>query len=265
MSSRFKTDANRIFAEKDGAIVFDTSRKSVNLFPDSTRIINSSLTIDFPEFYKANAYLRRAEGAGAVCRSYITILPQEWGPGRAYQLDDITLGNVPAETDYLDIRVVLTQTNAPDDFSGVAKIFPIMPQGVSVNVPSGSCPLELGGGVSRLVEFVRSGNSIIMRRYQSIADIQPVTWIPGNDDSSISGWTYDYRSNKALPFGSLVGSRGIIVKQIDQRGPTPLGNDRRRAFNNDRCNCPGRSSYVDPTDFSSTWSGSIIIHPGRRS
>lgn len=286
---------SRMYASRDGHIVFDTNHKSVNLFPDAYNITRTvaggnPITIEFPELLKANAYFRFGEGfysgGRTACRSYTTLLYQEWGPdfpnaddwwfpgnpGEPGQpnltsnfrnLPQTYIGSVPAGTDYIDVRVRLSNTVVPSPIMEVP-IFPILQTDQWTNLPGGSCPIELRSPLSRLFEFKRVGNDVYLRRYQSVYRGQQIPWIPGNNDDRTSGWTYGASAANTAAYlpstissgGSMKIDLGRLAYQLEYKPDDTNGNKRR--FGTNAC------SLVDTSNYRSVWSGDLIIRPGRR-
>lgn len=268
----------RIFCSIDGHVRFDSSRPSVFLFGDDTRLVHNGLAVEYPDVLKADAYWRASFGVGtSECRSYITILPQEWGPGYPH-VDDpwlaspdtgsrnrrplarINLGTVPAEANFLDIRAKLTRTVAPN-------VGTIMPEGVPPYLPTGvemdlsySCPVEINRFFVRMFNIVREGNTIYLDRYQSSRLEFFNFWIPSNSDAAATGWTYGAAS---AVYSNVEARKGVPIYQIEHKGPDTNGNKRRASGGTNRCAIPGADGFVDPTNYRSVYSVDLVIHPGR--
>lgn len=133
MLSGFFLDNNHFQVIRNDDVSFDTDRPSVELFPANTQIVKSGFQIEFPGFFQAYAYYRAAPSGFSECELWTTVFWQEWGPDEAFHNEEyfpgapqnstpgpttrnlprILLGYVPAETNFLDVRVKLTRTTTP--------------------------------------------------------------------------------------------------------------------------------------------------------
>lgn len=275
MADIFEAYANRTYVERAGKMTFDTALPSAQLLPPST-VLSGSVNVSFPDPLKGNAYIQNLSGPGAQGRSFITLLKQEWSPlladnpaTNARNLPDIVIGSVPAGTDYLDVQVNMSRTTVPDNtiFGYPYPMIPPASEWVGLQ-NGGSCLIEKLNGFARLFEFVLSGTTVLLRRYQSV-NTDGIPWNAANN-GSISGWTWGNVSNNMGANADVC----ILAAPIDNRGPSPTGFDRLRATNNDRANIPGRAyvvpgtsstsgTYSDTSSFASVYATQYIIHPGR--
>lgn len=292
MVDSFEAYANRISVVKNDHVVFDTDNKSVNLFPESQALRRTvaggnPLVVDFPDFLKVNAHWRQGTGT-SECRSFTSLIYQEWGPdyvdgddwwyptNPSYPGGDLAsnyrnlpeqfVGTIPAGADYLDIRLNLTNTQVPSTILSVP-IFTLLVSGQWTALQGYSCPVELQNPIARMFEFRVDGTNVYLRRYQSVRRYQQITsWLANNDDSSASGWTFgdtSYRPSFELASTAAQGGQprsvlGLLAYEIEHKGPDTNGSKRRRVAGSNAC------SVVDPTNYRSVWQGDLIIRPGRR-
>lgn len=242
----------------DGHVVWGTALPSVQLIPGAAISI-SSLPIAFPDFVHNHAYYFYVAGLQDVCDSFVTLLPGEWGPGLANNLAPTLLGTVPAGTDYLDVRVNLTRT--VDPYSILGNIIQVLPQqGAWVNCPSGSCILEFNGFLARSFDVVLEYDPldnplnpvlprpVYLKRYQSLQDLQTVSWRVGNGSGQAqSGWTHS---------GS--GAKGWIVYHLDSKAAWE-GSGKYKSGGGNACR------LTDDTTYNSTYTADFLITPGRYS
>lgn len=256
MASSFDAYADRIAVIQNDHVVFDTARRSVCLIPAARLYVPGTVT--FPDLLKANAYAYNKAGLNEVCDSFITLLPQEWGPGRANHLPSTPVGTVPAGVDYLDVRVRLTRTSHPSQVLGVT-VQPMLQQGAWVNCPGGSCPLEASSWV-RGFEVVLSGTSILLNRYQSVRQQVSVPWRGDNAEfegggAPAAGWTHGAAGSQAAAASSAPSQYGLLVSKRDSK---PVGS----AANMNRTGS-GRCSIADNTNYGAVYAIELDITPGR--
>lgn len=280
-------DNDRIQIVQNDDISFDTARPSIALFPDSSRIVQTR-TITFPSLLQARAYYRAAYGGGAVCELWSTLFWQEWGPDESHHneiwyinapgssipgpttrnLPREYVGSVPAESNYLDIRVTLNRTITPPAFLGISPPVVIPPQGQQITLPGGSCPLETFGGMKRMFNVVRIGNDIYIERYQSVVNSNTDNAPDGNPQRNISTNQSGWNSESQNSYSATSWSDGTNFSAMNprsntelavlmvQKGPLPSGQNRRPS-GADPC------SQAAWPDLTSVYSCSLVITPGR--
>lgn len=267
---KISISSGRIYVERAGHSVFDTSARSASLFPDSTRLI-SSASIVFPHLLLGYCY-RTVQLPGDPANTGVcwdTYIPQEWGPQYTdnpatdvRNLPDVFIGSVPTGTDYLDVMVNVTRTVAPHaDVDGLP-FQTIVPSGVWFKADGGCCVVEHDNLVARMFEFALIGTNVYLRRYQSV----------GSASISFSGGITNIGNLSNNPGAGFLNA--VLGGLVDIRGPHPTGYNRLHGGNNDRANIhnrayviPGTSStsgtFTNTNNYSSTFSCSYIIHPGR--
>lgn len=278
MVNAFYADNNRVQVVNNDDISFDSERPSIELFPDSTRIVKTGYQIVFPSWVQGYAYYRnQTTGDLTTCELWSTIIWQEWGPNEVLH-DEIyypnspessipgpttrnlptdILGAVPPETTYLDIRMKMTRTTSPPLRWGVVPSDPGFKEGEWVPLAGGSQVCEAVGGTSRLFEIVRVGNNIHLNRYQSARDydtrLAPGGYPQANILVNQSGWNSSIFSTTEPPPMYPKTSYNIAYL-INQKGPDLNGNKRPGGTNP----CSGSAP-----DLTSVYTGDLIITPGR--
>jgi len=251
------------FDDTDGRRVWSSDGRPVNLLPEDywqTLLV----TVSFPDFIKGNAYgFSKVEidapfpsgGTFADVAVITTILPQEWGPaiGGARNLPDQVLGTVPGECDYIDVRATLSRTQAPSGYIdmtqagiGGADVPNMVPTQQSL-LRGGSCLCESTAIWRRLFAVRLSAGEIILRRKQSVwGGSNGVTWAPGNSPTYQGGWTY----------GGPSGAQDAHFAYFERsrRSAWTLPEPWRGGANG--------LSLTDTSDYSATWTGSLLIRPG---
>lgn len=283
MVDAFNAQSDRFWVTNNDKISFDTNRASIELFPDSSRIIYNSINVVFPNMLQGQAYYRNQSSFGTTqCENWATLLWQEWGPdevdyneryfaanpGGSFQgpttrnLPRILLGTVPAETTYINVQANFVRATSPPLFYGLDPVAVPFPQSTWMNLPGGSLTCELYGVYgSRHFDIRRYGNSIYLDRYMSVwnADtlVTPGGGLPANIDFNQSGWSNYGYNNFNYPSGAPPAPKSnyIINYIIDRRGPDTNGNKRPTGTN--PCT---QNSWQDMT---SVFNGSLIITPGR--
>lgn len=289
MVKRVNIKPSRFFAEVDGHRTIDTDLKSVNLYPEGYAVV-AEINIEFPDLLKTNAYFRWGEGfysgGRTECRSYVSGLYQEWGPDEP-NADDWyfpanptfpgtpnlvsnyrnlplqLIGSVPAKTDCIDVRVNLINTVVPSTVLGFLPFSPIR-SGEWVHLPGQCCNIEFRDPLARMFDFILIGTSVYLRRFQSVRRAQQMSWLPGNDDTGTSGWTWGYDQTGGVwdqqvntpPGGAPRADLSRLLYEIEHKGPDVSGNKRRSGSNS--------CAIGDPTNYRSVWTGAVIIRPGRR-
>lgn len=252
------TGAMTMTDPSDGHVIWSNTGKLVNLIP-SAAISLTAVVVSFPDLLKANAYYFEFGSPFGfdqdVCDSFITWLPQEWGPGRANDLAATALGTVPAGTDYLDVRAQLTRTSAPSQIFGTD--IPVLAQeGQWIALPGGSCPLETTGDFSRGFEVVMSGTSVVLNRYQSVRNLASVPWrTDQHAGSTDNGWTHGAAGSTAPAAVGAISEKGILVSRRDSKSSGTSVTKNRTGSN--------PCSVADNTNYGATYSVNLLITPGR--
>ncbi|MBN9333852.1 hypothetical protein [Devosia sp.] len=236
-----------IHVNRAGKKLWGTDEPPVQLIPAAWQEI--PITISFPDFAKDIAYGFNLfttpgppfETTTMYGMSVVKILPQET------TLPDIVIGTVPAGINYVDWRVVLNWTKQPSYTRFGPAFSPIRP-GYQTDLRGGSGLIEISGVWRRRIHIGLSGTSIVLSRKQSTRNTneQP-GWSPGNATHYPSGgprpgWTWG------------VQQEGVLAHFIDKRAG---GNNVWRGGSNS-------ASLVDPTDYSSIWTGALLVKPGRQ-
>lgn len=259
MAGSLTVEDGEMVIEKDGRTVLDTSLDLMNLVPDAA-ISLTGHAISFPSTWKGVIYHQTRVSSGPPlnidsygCASFNGLVQQFWGPaeGSPYTLADETLGTVPDGTDYLDVMVKLTNTLVPAGWLDLGMRSDI-PAGQWVKLEGGSCQIEQIPGLRRLFEIVLDGTTVKLRRYQTVTANGQVgrSYIHG------LGNVIGYFAGTNAPAGSvLLASYGALL-QI--KGPDGGVNHRPPGapISQDPCT-------TTPTSDASTWTGDIIIIPGR--
>lgn len=262
MVVKYQHTAGRILIEKDAVPIFDTDAFPLQFFPIANEI-TSPITVTFPDFVHANAYgfARGAVGPtqfGNGCQSFVTLPYQNWGPSTVSPPPDYTLtpqvvGTVPGNTDLMLIRVNLTRTTNPSQING--NTIPVtFDAGQWVQVDGGAMIVEELPPMVRMIKFTLSPTlngdgtrNVLMERHQSVSKRRYNYWrLDGNPN--VSGWTY-------------AGTRGLyghIVSSIDSKENLFLS-EGSNAYARGQ---PDACSLVDPTNYSSVFTGNIRIIPG---
>lgn len=237
--------------DQNGQRIWSSDGPPVNYLPEADWL-RGPLTVAFPDFVKRNAYYVGNPGGGSTfCMSLITIIPGEWGPSGAgvYNLPDIILGTVPADTNHIDVRVNLSRTKGPSNYMAFA-IPSLIPAGEN-HLPGGSCQCEAIALWRRLFEIVRVGNNVVLRRYQSVINAgDGMNWLSNNSDQNDvggvrSGYTYGGGTNARL--GHMAS-----IRDRKTRPASPARKDR----------ASGACSTQDNTNYASTFTGTFTIRPG---
>lgn len=275
-------DNNRVQVIKNNDVSFDTDRPSVKLI-ESARIVHSGRLISFPSLLMKKAYFRQVSSGLTGCNQWTTLFWQEWGPGEGYwneryykvsgiqdragpttrNLPRESLGSVPAETNYLDIRVKLTRTQTPPAFVEYMPPVTVFPENQWIALPGGSCPVEdYFQLMKRHFDIVREGNEVFLDRYQSVANANTLAAPFNNPQADLrntslvgNGWNSDSEgaiasdgSTDLLPYSNF-----YIATLADTKGFDASGTKRPGGTN--ACN----GAYPDLT---SNYSADIIITPG---
>lgn len=238
----FRTGGELYHAE-GSRLVWSTTSRPALLLPDD-KITLTSVDIAWPDLAKANAYAYNSYNVGSftyfAAASYITMVPQEWDSGTSL------LATIPAGCNYFQVDVNISRINTPSPY--LTQPLPQLIQpGQWQTLDGASAIAERIGPLVRIFRLERSGNSIYLRRKQSVAnDGQVLPWNSGNSPTfpgggQQPGWTWG-------------GSGGANGHPVSQRATTALANSNR-----------GQSNQVtvsDNTNYASTWRGTIVITPG---
>jgi hypothetical protein len=245
--------AGHIIFEKSGRVVWSSALRPVNLLPDAYRIVLGNFDITYPDLHKNNAY-GFDKGNDPItgfeetsCVSFASIVPGEWGPGRANDLPRQLLGNVPAGINYLEVQVALWRVFEPSAYLGLP-IPKIIQEGQFILLDGGFAEVEGVGPFRRAFAVVQDGTGVYLERYQSALNPGNIgIWTPGNavyysSGAKREGWTHGGRPD-ALP-----------AFMLDTKGPS--GNVNKERGGSNAC------SLNDTSNYSSVWRGTIIVTPG---
>lgn len=249
MARLYPVGDGSIRLEKNGHRIWSSDGPPLNLLPEANWL-TIPLTVAYPDFVKRNAHcyqkytdpqLGRDD---ALCMSVSTILPQEWGPfeGGAYNLPDIVLGTVPDGVNALDRRLTMTRSKAPTPVLG--KAVPHALADGEMFLPGGSCRVEAIDQWERTFAIKLIGNQVVLRRTQSTAAwAGQISWATGS--GNVQGWTHGGGSNSQLANPAYVIQSKPANNQLDKwRG------------------APNQCSLADPSNFSSIYTGTLIVRPG---
>jgi hypothetical protein len=264
MTLVFQAKSDRVLLTKGGVTKFDTNLKSFGLdTPD--KITLTATTITFPDLVKSNMYYWNGNHPDASHNTeqaavFISFPKQEWNKDAAspYTLPDILVGTAPAGTDYLDLQVNLTRTTNPTAILGDT-VKPLIPAGYTVNCLGGSCLLEhcapLVRGFAVLLGDTNLDGTInvYLRRYQSTRRDNRISGIS-------TGWSSANSSSDGDRFTYGANGKGIAIYLAQQYGPTTVF-DPSQTFTHQRGGSNGLS-LTDATNFTSVYTGDLIITPG---
>ena len=226
----------------DGSrVVWSSTRRPAILLP-SAAVTLTNFDIAYPDLAKSNAYgftYVSSPYALSACNSFVSVDPQEWDSGLSY------VCGLPAGANYFEVEASLSRVVTPSQWLGH-----VIPGLLGANVmPDGNSALIEGlGPLIRMFSFERSGNSVYLRRKQSVADNggPSVPWnSPNNNDNGSGGYKigFTYGGNpNAWPSYAIEFRTG--------------GNIAKRRGESNAC------SLSDPTNYASTWRGTVTITPG---
>jgi len=244
----------------DGGLVWASDAVPVALFPASATISVSGQAFSFPDFQKSN-YMYwhvRTDFGFQVSQviSYGTVLPGEYGPDKSgvYELADILLGTVPAATNFIEVQARFSRTSAPDNLFHQPFLVDVkLNQWTSLD---GGCAMleSRGDTIRRIVQIARVGNSLYLRRRQSV---KAGTW---NGFSPLKGsaqvWTggsYTAWTNVWTHGGTSTGWPAWQIAKAEYLESSLVNRARGSG---------GAPSFTDPSDFSSDWTVDLEIRPG---
>lgn len=241
--SVFNDDFNNIYHTSGSRVVWSTTSRPVLLLP-SARVTIPSIDISWPHFATANIYGYSQATVGGfdsyAASSYISVVPQEWDSGLSL------VANLPSGANYFQVDLNFSRIVAPQQWLQTT-IPTMLAQGQWQTLDGASAIAERIGPMVRMFSFERSGNSVYLRRKQSVINAgEQVAWLSGNNPvggggAQRSGWTW----------GGTLGNLGHAASLRDQRFTS---------FSN-----RGQSNMAaidDNTNFSSTWRAAIVITPG---
>lgn len=224
-----------------GNLVWSTELAPVNLLPDSDKITLNPFTVTFPDFTKGGGYgYGRGTFAGVDqdgCITGLTLLPQSWTS------TPVSVGTVPSGCNYIDVRVTMTRTKNPASILGLS-VSNNLPTQETV-LPGGWCLVESEYMYSRTFEFYLSGTNIMFRQKQSVR-------------AATAGENPTWTNNYTIPGWSWFGDpNGALVGLIDQNNGIVGGGGSRQRGGAMAC-----SMNTAGFDFSSIYSGTVVIRPG---
>lgn len=252
---------------KDGRLVFDASLPLLNLVPEAA-ISLIGYAISWPDLWRGTIYHQIRETIEFPpgvqnnyfsCASFVGLVPQEWGPGRANDIADVTLGTVPAGTDHLDVLVNLTNTIAPGGFFDLAAQTDF-PSGNWVRLEGGTCGIETFPGFERKFDIVLDGTTVKLKRYQSVGNQTGAASVLRTFQSGALGNAVQWISGANAGLNGSTSANAVYGGLIDHKGPSAETPTHRPPGHNlgaqDPCATGGPS-------YASTWTGDILITPGR--
>lgn len=259
------TEDGHVVGKHNGRLAIDTRAPMLNLVPAGA-ITLTGYSISFPDLWKGTIYhqYRQTEFIGDYhgCSTWIGLVGQEWGPeqGAPQNLPDITLGSVPGGTDYLEIWVNLTRTVNPANMIDLA-LASNFPEGAWVLLDGHSCIIEEFLGVARQFEFVLDGTTVKLRRRQSVTDAgnsSPATQRQ-TGSASLGNKVFFFPGTNA-PTSSSYAAYG---QKIDEKASLNNPTHRPSGYESGSSNNVPCSTSHSGISYASTWTGDIIITPGR--
>lgn len=261
------TADGHLVAEHNGRKAIDTRTPMLNLVPAAT-ITKTGFSISWPDLWKGTLYHQyrdnQTQGFDIQgCSTWIGLVGQEWGPNEPAPntLPDIDLGSVPAGTDYLEVWVYLSRTVAPANIADLP-ILSAFPEDQWVKLDGHSCVIEEFGGVARQFEFVIDGTTVKLRRLQSVTETGGIFGpapLRQTGGSTLGNKVFFFPGTNAPQSGTYA----TYGQKIDEKA-TANGQSHRPAGyeNGSSMNTPCSMSHAG-ISYASTWSGHIIIKPGR--
>lgn len=242
-----KRAGSEIIVERGGIKRFGTDAPPVNLLLSSQ--ITPTVGVNFPEFSKDWVYGYSRENVVVPDFPPVTfyvgyaviiskILPVEWSASEV-------IGAVPAGCNYIDVRAVLSWTKQPSPSAGSPVRSPLNIGG-QVHLQGGSAVLEIGNGFRRAIHVGLDGSDIVLTRYQSARNQQPMSYSAWGSPTQ-TGWSYLSSPNGTLQnvIGRATRSSTSVAFVPPYRGG------------------PQAASVTGADDHSSQWSMQSIITPGR--
>lgn len=276
-----------ITVEGDGGEVrWSSEFPPVNLLPEADWI-ETSLSVAFPDFSKFVNYSHNRwhsppsqswPGTGPwypsnsqdTCVTLTMIEPEN------RVLGPTTIGTIPAGANYIDVRVRLNRTKAPYNFrdQGVPPLIP----NEWVSLPGGSCLVEATEIWRRSFDIVLAGNEVQLIRRQSVIDPGPQSAqqagspqdngrLPlsgaGGDpwgQSSYQGW--GWISGNTFAGSYRKGHPAALIQHKPPSANGGLGGDTPQYGGKHPRRFNACSINNSAHDFSSTYTGQIVIRPG---
>ena len=258
----------------------------VNLLPEADWI-DTGLTVAFPDFGKFVNYGHTR-----------WFSPGGWaGPGNPWEpsnsqdtcvtltmiepensvLGPTTIGTIPAGANYIDVRVKLNRTDAPYNFRDQT-VPPLIPN-EWVSLPGGSCMVEATEIWRRSFDIVLSGTTVQLIRRQSVIDPGPEptptwslppqrnSWLPRSGEGADPWGQSSYQGWGWISGGTFAGSyrKGHPAALIQQKPPSAnsgLGGDTPQYGGKHPVRFNACSMDNSAHNFSSTYTGQIVIRPG---
>ncbi len=265
MSGGFRVESGHMLIEKDGRTTFDTAHRAAELVP-SAAIHLTDYSIAYPDLWKGTIYhqTRRTNEFFGIdyfgCSTWLGIVEQEWGPDRPSPntLPDAVLGTVPAGTDYLEVWVNLQRTLDPVGLFVSESLKTYIAAGEWVELQGGSCLIEGTGPIRRLFEIRLDGTNAILRRRQSVTRDGP--FVRSNGSAALGSAAFYYAGTNAPVDVTKYASYGALIQTLgEDSGDTHRPADKKGGSAN---NTPCSMSHAGKS-YASTWTGSLIITPGR--
>lgn len=271
MVDAFYADNNGFRVINDDEISFDSTRPSIQLLPESSKL-SISHTVTFPTLLSGPAYLQRTYGTTPYCESWSALMPQEWGPDETdysptdsgssletatRNLPETFLGTVPAGTDYIDVRAKMTRTQTPPSFMQQHPPQVMFKEGEWIGLPGGSCPCEYFVPLARHFDIDLRGTSLYLRRFQSVRD-NGVNFSWGSSPQNTYGWFTTIATAYGVSYTGAFTRYGTPAVLIESLGGV-LGVNRRAPW---AFNSTGACS-ITPPDYTSVYSCEFEIRPGR--
>lgn len=271
MVDAFYLDNGRLQTVQADDISFDTQRPSILLLPEEAKLTISHSVV-FPSLLGGPAYLQRSYGSTPYCESWSALVPQDWGPDEVNysptdslsgieiatrNLPETYLGEVPAGTDYIDVRANMTRTQAPPPFMQQHPPLVMFKEGDWIGLPGGSCPCEYFVPLARHFDIELRGTSLYLRRFQSVRNNgQNFSW--GSNPANQYGWFTTIATAYGVSYAGAFTRAGTPAVLIDTRSGD-ISQNRRAPW---AFNSTGACS-VTPPDYTSVYACTFEIHPGR--
>lgn len=235
-----------VYHTEGSDLLWSTTRAPVLLVPGAaTTLTNFDISYPHPtmdSMYGLDVTVDPLFGTTFTnCATWASMIPQEWDSGLSSPI-----ATLPAGVNHFEIEVELTRIVEPSAYNGTP-VGKSIAEGERTWLNGGSCEIERAGPLIRIFRFERSGDTICLRRKQSIHDAGNLgIWAAGNSQYTGSGgyregWTYT-GDNRAHPAYLLQVKTG--------------GNINKRRGEVNAC------SIVDTSNYASTWRGTVIITPG---
>lgn len=239
--------------------------------------VEYTFNLSFPDANKGQIYLfggsiQRAPGDNFFgirrAQSMVGALPQEWS-------NTATIAAKVAGADLFVGRFSATRTVSPTHTWMTQTITPLIPTGQFVQINGGSAIVEAAAGICRSITFDVDASNLIVKQQQSVGPVAggfgssgvpiaiPSTSIPPNNITS--GFENIGVSGEAFPVWWSSSAPYYIDEGVPSVGGTPPGRTSQVFANNARYGNPNAVPYLDPTDYTSTYSFTLRGRYGRRS